>query len=77
MVFWSGALTYPVYLLHQNLGYVLHSHFIGLLGSALLGMLMTVATVIGLAWGVHHLAERTMGPRMKMMITRKSILVTG
>lgn len=71
-VAWSGALTYPVYLLHQNIGYVLHPYLINFLDSAIFGLLMTLATVIGFAWAVHHWAERNLGPKIKSILSSNS-----
>ena len=61
----AGALTYPVYLLHQNIGYVL----IELPAWAGWPFLLRAAAVTlfvgGLAWTVHVRVERTLGPRLR------------
>nr|WP_240948196.1 acyltransferase [Planosporangium mesophilum] len=64
----AGALTYPLYLLHQEIGYVvivrLHDRvpkwplLIGLLAAMLLA-----------AWLVHRLVERPLAPRLKRALT--------
>ena len=62
---WAGALTYPVYLLHQNLGYML----IGMLerwqwplsGSVILS---AIAAAAG-AWLIHRWVERPVGPWLR------------
>lgn len=52
-----GALTYPLYLLHSNIGYVAFQRLAPLLNRwALLGLL--TAAMLGLAYLVHVLVER-------------------
>ncbi|MFJ1644555.1 acyltransferase family protein [Streptomyces sp. NPDC088258] len=66
----AGALTYPFYLVHEHLGWfaisVLHRHFgvpAGVtLGAAIVGMLV-------LAWLIHRLVEKPIGPRLKRTMT--------
>jgi peptidoglycan/LPS O-acetylase OafA/YrhL len=64
----AGALTYPVYLLHQNIGYVL----IELPAWADWPFLLRAAAVTlfvgGLAWTVHVRVERTLGPRLRAWV---------
>jgi peptidoglycan/LPS O-acetylase OafA/YrhL len=64
----GGALTYPVYLLHQNIGYVL----IDLPGWAGWPFLLRAALVTlfvgGLAWTVHVCVERRLGPRLRAWV---------
>ncbi|MFC5911341.1 acyltransferase family protein [Streptacidiphilus monticola] len=62
----AGALTYPFYLLHEHLGWVvIHA----LHRDAGLPVAATfAATVLGmllLAWLIHRLVERPFGPRLK------------
>ncbi|AKJ29902.1 acyltransferase family protein [Caldimonas brevitalea] len=63
--FWAGALTYPVYLLHQNIGYLL----IEAPGWQALGFWLRVTltcAVIGvLAWALHRYVERPLAPRLR------------
>jgi peptidoglycan/LPS O-acetylase OafA/YrhL len=63
----AGALTYPLYLLHQNLGQVmiaeLHRHAGGLAWPVVL--LLTVTAMLLLSWAVHLWVERPVGRRLK------------
>lgn len=54
---WAGALTYPIYLLHHNVGYIVLQRLGGQVNKYVLltGML---ATVLGLAYLLHTLVER-------------------
>ncbi|MFJ6720973.1 MULTISPECIES: acyltransferase [unclassified Streptomyces] len=64
----AGALTYPVYLLHQEIGYALirWARNEGMdLPVTLLG---TLAVVLLLAWIVHRYAERPLSALLKRML---------
>lgn len=54
---WAGALTYPIYLLHHNIGYVALQRLGGSTNKyvLLIGMLLTV---FGLAYVLHVFVER-------------------
>ncbi|RZK09910.1 MAG: hypothetical protein EOO56_29810 [Hymenobacter sp.] len=54
---WAGALTYPIYLLHHNVGYVVLQRLGGYVNkyALLTGML---AAVLLLAYLLHTLVER-------------------
>jgi peptidoglycan/LPS O-acetylase OafA/YrhL len=59
-----GALTYPLYLLHQNIGWTMIYALRDPLGRWLAAAVATAA-VIGLAWLVHRWVERPLGPRLR------------
>ncbi|WP_329173837.1 acyltransferase [Streptomyces decoyicus] len=65
----AGALTYPFYLVHEHLGWVvvraLH-HGIGLPSYATL--ILTVALMLLLAWVLHRCIERPLTPVLKRSI---------
>ncbi|KOG42059.1 acyltransferase family protein [Streptomyces decoyicus] len=65
----AGALTYPFYLVHEHLGWVvvraLH-HGIGLPSYATL--VLTVALMLLLAWVLHRFIERPLTPVLKRSI---------
>jgi len=62
---WAGTLTYPVYLLHQNLGYMLigltHQHHWPLWASVGL----STALVVVSACLLHQWVERPLGPWLR------------
>ncbi|ARF57090.1 acyltransferase family protein [Streptomyces gilvosporeus] len=62
----AGALTYPFYLVHEHLGWVvvrvLHRD-LGLPAYATLGL--TVGLMLALAWALHRWVERPLTPRLK------------
>ncbi|MFI1617224.1 acyltransferase family protein [Streptomyces lydicus] len=65
----AGALTYPFYLVHEHLGWVvvraLH-HGIGLPSYATLPL--TVGLMLLLAWLLHRFVERPVTPRLRQAI---------
>lgn len=65
-----GALTYPLYLLHQNIGYMLINRFSGTLPRELL-FWGAFALVLLLAWGVYRFVERPAAPRLKALLERR------
>ncbi|MFF3871844.1 acyltransferase family protein [Streptomyces sp. NPDC001978] len=70
----AGALTYPFYLIHEHLGWfvirVLHR------GAGLPAWTTLVVTVLGmlvLAWLIHRLVEKPLGPRLKKGLQRTKL----
>lgn len=68
---WSlaGAITYPVYLLHQNIGYMVFNRFYPEVDADVL-MAATLAGMLGLAALVHRVVERRAAGAMKVMLNR-------
>ncbi|GGU87733.1 acyltransferase [Streptomyces albospinus] len=65
----AGALTYPFYLVHEHLGWVvIHAlhHGAGLPSYATL--LLTVGLMLTLAWMMHRWVERPLTPRLRRAI---------
>jgi len=60
-----GVLTYPVYLLHQYLGYVLFGTLNNETALPLLSLFLTTITIIGLAYCVHIGIEKKLGPLLR------------
>ncbi|GAA0659523.1 acyltransferase [Streptomyces thermocarboxydovorans] len=67
----AGALTYPFYLVHEHLGWVvigaLHR---GLRLPSAVTFALTVASMLLLAWLIHRLVERPATPRLRALLTR-------
>src|SRR5262249_258203 len=64
-----GALTYPLYLLHQNLAYMAFNFGYPAIPPSVL-LWVTIACLIALSWGVHELVERRYAPVLKRAINR-------
>ena len=67
----AGALTYPVYLLHQRIGYTLVRHAWQLTGAPVWLLIAAALTVVtGLAWLVHRYLERPLARWLRTALTR-------
>nr|WSW44080.1 acyltransferase [Streptomyces sp. NBC_01001] len=66
----AGALTYPFYLVHEHLGWVLIAALHRRAGLPP-GMVfaLTVAAMLALAWAVHRGVERPLGPRLRRALS--------
>jgi peptidoglycan/LPS O-acetylase OafA/YrhL len=65
----AGAITYPLYLIHEWWGF----YFIHVAHAALgkhLTLLLAVAATVTMAWCIHRLVERPVAPRLKTWLTR-------
>ena len=77
-VAWLGGLTYPLYLLHENIGFVLFT-----LGNTILGwnrwivLALVVATVFAAAWVLHITVEDRFAVPMARWIRRKWLVFQG
>jgi peptidoglycan/LPS O-acetylase OafA/YrhL len=61
---YAGALTYPVYLLHENLGWFVIAHLRESLGAwGAVGAAVVAALVASML--VHHLVEKPLGPVLR------------
>jgi peptidoglycan/LPS O-acetylase OafA/YrhL len=60
----AGALTYPLYLVHQSLGVTVISRLHGALPAWLL-LAGLIGALLGLAWLIHRFVERPLAARMK------------
>lgn len=59
-----GAISYPLYLLHQQIGYVVILWLQGSGATPLLSMAVAAIIVVLLAWALHRLVEK---PSMKLV----------
>ena len=63
-----GALTYPLYLVHARLGFIVF-HRVGPAINRYLLLALTVAAVLGLAYLIHAAVERPVAPILKRFLT--------
>ncbi|MGW8381039.1 acyltransferase [Streptomyces sp. ODS28] len=62
----AGALTYPFYLVHEHLGWVAIRGLHRWLGvPSWLTFLTTLTSMLLLAWALHRVVERRLGPALK------------
>jgi peptidoglycan/LPS O-acetylase OafA/YrhL len=60
----AGAMTYPLYLIHQDIGYTAIDYLRNLIPAPLL-VALTYLAMLGLAWLIHRLVERPFGPLLR------------
>lgn len=64
-----GALTYPLYLFHHHVGFLLIGWLHAPLGNRL-ALPVVVAAVLAVAYAVHRLVERPLQPRLRAALDR-------
>lgn len=64
-----GGLTYPLYLLHQHIGFMLFNRFEGAASAAVL-IVSTTLAMIALSWAIWRYVERPAQRRLKDVLTR-------
>lgn len=65
----AGALTYPLYLLHQNIGYIIFNHAYPSTNIHLV-FWGTIALMLIGAWLIHKLIEQKAAPLLKRVLNR-------
>jgi peptidoglycan/LPS O-acetylase OafA/YrhL len=64
----AGALTYPLYLLHQDIGFTVFSYLRDDIPPLLL-VVITFIAILGLAWLIHRVVERPLAPLLRAKLT--------
>ncbi|SDK19318.1 acyltransferase family protein [Nonomuraea jiangxiensis] len=78
----AGALTYPLYLLHAHVGFVVFSR-LGAVVPRYVLLAAVVLVMLGAAYLVHRFVERPLAPRLKRLLSGRpaapalGALVTG
>lgn len=66
---WLGGVSYPLYLLHQNIGYSIMDQTIDTIG-AWPARILALAVVLLLAWAVHELVEVRLSRALNRRLSR-------
>jgi peptidoglycan/LPS O-acetylase OafA/YrhL len=72
LLLWLGAISYPLYLVHQNVGYVV-IHQLGLAGVSI-ELAAVIATALAL-WSAHFLHRYVEDPAQRWLRQRKPVMV--
>jgi peptidoglycan/LPS O-acetylase OafA/YrhL len=64
----AGALTYPLYLIHQDIGFTAIAYLHNRLSPWVL-VACTYLAMLALAWLIHSLVERPVAPRLKARLS--------
>ncbi len=75
---YAGAVTYPLYLLHEYIGWTLIHHLRGWLSPALLTTALVVA-MLAFSWLVHRYVERPAAAWLRVRLTaaRQALTTAG
>ena len=65
----AGALTYPLYLIHEDIGWTVIDRLHGALPDRVL-LVVLVTALLGASWLVHRWIERPVGPRLRDALLR-------
>jgi peptidoglycan/LPS O-acetylase OafA/YrhL len=60
-IFYARVLTYPMYVIHQNLGFMLYGGLHRATGLVVAPLLGTLALLLVLSWCIHAAVERPLG----------------
>jgi peptidoglycan/LPS O-acetylase OafA/YrhL len=72
----AGALTYPLYLVHQHIGWVL-LHGLSARLPTYVNLALVVLVMIGLAYAVHRVVERPLGRLLRTHVERELTALTA
>ncbi|CCN36563.1 putative ACETYLTRANSFERASE [Vibrio nigripulchritudo SO65] len=68
-LYYLGVLTYPIYLVHQNIGYIIFNHFGDSVDPVVL-VTSTIALMLVVAYVIHTQVERRLAPLFKTAMLR-------
>jgi peptidoglycan/LPS O-acetylase OafA/YrhL len=69
-VYYAGALTYPLYLIHENLGFMLYERLHRASGMVVVPLGLVVALLLAASWCIYTWIERPLGTRMRRWLAR-------
>jgi peptidoglycan/LPS O-acetylase OafA/YrhL len=64
-VFYAGALTYPVYVVHQNLGFMIYGRLHQATGLVVVSLASMLALLLAISWCIHTWVERPLGQALR------------
>jgi peptidoglycan/LPS O-acetylase OafA/YrhL len=64
-VFYAGALTYPMYVIHQNLGFMVYGRLHQASGLVVVSLVSMLALLLLTSWCIHAWVERPLGQAMR------------
>ena len=75
LTFYAGALTYPVYVVHQFFGFMVFEQLRMAWNNVPLAMMTMIALVLAISWLIHVAVERPLGPRLRKALDRQPRLL--
>ena len=64
-----GALTYPLYIIHQNIGYIIFTQLADVMNKYAL-LLIVMIVLLALSWLIHTRIEKKFGPKLKAFLEK-------
>lgn len=68
-VFYAGVLTYPLYLVHENLGFMVYGRLYDSIGQASVALALTLVLLVSISWGIYACIERRLGPLLRRWLS--------
>ncbi len=68
-----GAMSYPVYLVHQVFGYRMIRQLVDMGLSPIMAIVVTVLMVLGMSWVVAEFVEKRMTPALRQFVTPRNL----
>ena len=67
-IYYAGALTYPMYLIHENLGFMLYERLHRASGMVIVPLALVLALLLAASWCIYAWIERPLGSRMRRLL---------
>ncbi len=71
ITYFSGVLTYPVYVIHQNFGYMIFEQFRQSWNNVPLAMTLMLIAVFAFSWAIHAFTERPLGQFLRRVLDNR------
>jgi peptidoglycan/LPS O-acetylase OafA/YrhL len=60
LIYYAGALTYPLYVVHQNLGFMIYGRLHKASGMVTVSLVLMLAALLLISWCIHAYVERSL-----------------
>lgn len=74
-IFYAGILTYPVYVVHQNLGFMIYGGLHSLSGMVIGPLVLMLVAVLLIGWCIHTYVERSLSQVLRRWIGKPQAAV--
>lgn len=69
-IYYAGILTYPVYVVHQNMGFMIYGGLHRLSGMTIVPLVLMLVAVLLISWCIHTYVERPLSQRLRRWIAK-------
>jgi peptidoglycan/LPS O-acetylase OafA/YrhL len=74
-IYYAGILTYPVYVVHQNLGFMIYDGLHRLSGMVIVPLVLMLVAVLLIGWCIHTYVERSLSQVLRRWIGKPQTAV--